>query len=424
MFKKLKKITNEFKINSISKLTVAFKHRKKNIKNFHINFLKQKKFLVLFMFFCMLLSIMLIIYNAPVSRGKLLREVENSLLSNNSKKLSKYIRADESKVLPFELEPLIRYYNSKPEQVSELIYNLNNFEKNEIIKLKSKDSIFGQSFYLDIKPAFVKFKFNVEGVEASIGKNKISTSDLAIKLIPGLYDLNYKLETDFGDIEEVLEVLVLKDTSELIDVNATNINIYSNFNDATIFINDINTGITVDKFKDIGLIPTDKGLTMHLERQFPWGKIKSKKVDISNEKYYKLDIIMVNDKLNEEVKDNISEFYNSTFEALNNKNIDLILYSTEEVKSKVYKYIEEKSLIFTNNYEISDLKVIIEKSDFKFEDQLYKGSILTRINYKVFKKMLPFLSKQHEQQFLIQIEFKENKWHIKDIQSINVNLTQ
>lgn len=386
-----------------------------------LKFLRRKVNLIVLIFF-LLVGSLFIILNIPISKTKLLEKLESNFSKSSTLGIAKYIKLDQSKVLPFELEPLIRYYNSNPQEISILIDELKNKGKSGNIILESEVGLFGKNYFININTVKAKFDFTVDGVKASLGKSDIIPGKVSIGLVPGIYDLSYKLNTNYGEVSKIIKVSILDDTTSIIEVNASNIILYSNFDDGKIFINNKNTGVTVDNVKEIGLLPTDKGLTLHLEREFPWGNIKSSNVIIKGELHYKLDINIVNDKLRMDVNNMINSFYNSTFEALNSRNKEFILNSTEEVKSKVYNYIEEKSLLFKNDYKISDLQVIIEKSDFKFEDGLYKGNILTEINYSTFKKLVPFLSKQNNQLFLMQIQYDQDQWVVKDIQDIDINI--
>ena len=137
--------------------------------------------------------------------------------------------------------------------------------------------------------------------------------------------------------------------------------------------------------------------------------------------YLKLDINMANDNLINMINQDISKFYNSVFEALNKKNKDEILNCTEEVKDTIYSYINEKSILFSNNYEINNINVEIEKSDFKYEDYIYKASILTKASYNISKNLLPFLETKYENYFLLNLEYVENGFKVIRIQKINID---
>ena len=129
---------------------------------------------------------------------------------------------------------------------------------------------------------------------------------------------------------------------------------------------------------------------------------------------------MVNDELNTIIDENINEFYFSSFEALNNKDKNLILGATDEVKEMIYNYIDEKAFLLSNNYKISDLSVEIEKSDFKYEDNIYKASLVTRIDYNVYKKLLPFVKEFNQSYFILNLEYESGDFIIKGIQKINI----
>ena len=60
---------------------------------------------------------------------------------------------------------------------------------------------------------------------------------------------------------------------------------------------------------------------------------------IKDEQYIKLDINMVNDVLNNMIDETVNDFYSSSFQALNNKDKNIISRATEEVKELVYNYI-------------------------------------------------------------------------------------
>ena len=168
-----------------------------------------------------------------------------------------------------------------------------------------------------------------------------------------------------------------------------------------------------------GPIPTNKDLQLYIKRDFPWGEISSEKVKITKDGYIKLDINMVNDTLMTNVKEVINKFYETSFEALNSRDKSLVINCDEKVKEKVYNYIEEKALILKNNYKITDLNVEIEKSEFKYENEIYKGSIYTNIDYNVYKKMLPFIKTGYDSKFLISIVYRDGNWIIEDIQKFN-----
>ena len=81
---------------------------------------------------------------------------------------------------------------------------------------------------------------------------------------------------------------------------------------------------------------------------------------------------MVNDELINIVSKDINGFYESVFEGLNKRNKENIINCTDSVRDSVYNYINEKTLLFSNNYEIADMNVEIEKVILNMKI-VYKG---------------------------------------------------
>ena len=120
------------------------------------------------------------------------------------------------------------------------------------------------------------------------------------------------------------------------------------------------------------------------------------------------------------IDETVNDFYSSSFQALNNKDKNIISRATEEVKELVYNYINEKTFLLSNNYEITDLAVEIEKSDFKYEDNIYKASLVTRIDYSVYKKILPFVKNFNQSSFILNLEYEDEEFIIKGIQKVDI----
>ena len=105
---------------------------------------------------------------------------------------------------------------------------------------------------------------------------------------------------------------------------------------------------------------------------------------------------------------------------ISNKDKNIILGATDEVKQFAYNYINEKTFLLSNNYEISSLAVEIEKSDFKYEGNIYKASLVTRIDYSIYKKIFPFVKNSNESSFILNLEYEDGEFIIKGIQKVDI----
>ena len=245
-----------------------------------------------------------------------------------------------------------------------------------------------------------------------------------VTLIPGRYEVSYKLKTDYGDIAESKDMEFLEDGDINVEVAAEYITLYSNFNDAKVYINGKDTEKTVSEIKTYGPIPKNKDIIIYLTKEFPWGVVKSPEVKIQEDNILKLDINMANDKLLATIENTLRGFYNSLFDALNNKDISLMENVEENSREEIFNSIYEKTMIFSNNYTIDDLELKIANSEFKYENERYVANILVDINYSVAKKILPFIKEEKEERFLIVLIYDEGKWLVESSQRIELELDE
>ena len=364
----------------------------------------------------------LVIYSScSTSKEKVLEGFKNALISEDSGKVCKYVRVNDERASAKELEPLIKYYSGHEKKIKIIESELRQKGKSGNFVLKSKNGILRDKYYISISTVVVDFTTDTKNVDVQFGNKKFKLVDKAeFDVIPGSYDVNYSYNTEYGDITEDINVDLIANKTIELKVNGNYITLYTNFDDAKVFINNIDTNLQAKDIKNYGPIPKDKEVVMYLQREFPWGNIKSENININNQQYVKLDINMVNDELMAMVSKIVNEFYSSAFEALNNRDKELIINSTAIIKDTVYNYINEKALLFSNNYEITDLQVEIEKSDFKYEDEKYKASLVTKINYNVYKKILPFIKTPNESSFILNLEYDHGIFIINGIQKVDI----
>ena len=98
----------------------------------------------------------------------------------------------------------------------------------------------------------------------------------------------------------------------------------------------------------------------------------------------------------------------------------VIQNADEDTKDKIYDDIFKKYLFFANNYKISDMNLNIEKSDFEYEDEIYKANVVVKINYDIYKKILPFIKENREEMFLVNLKYENNSWISVGIQKFNM----
>lgn len=394
----------------------------KNIKEIGVKTLWERNRLKFLIMFISIFAIFIFLLSSfGLSKEEVLSKFELALINGNPSTLAQYVKVENEKVSSKELQPLIDGYDKDKVRIKKIVNELRKVGKSGNFTVESRKGFLKEKYYIDINTINVSFITNINDVDIEFSNKRFNLIDKAeFDVIPGTYKVLYTYKTEYGDISESKIVNLMEDETVEINVDGRYITLYSNFDDAKVFINDLDTGLEAKDVKNYGPLPKDKDIKIHLEREFPWGKINSEEVLISNDQYIKLDINMVNDELNNMIYEKVNEFYFSSFEALNSKDKSLILGATEEVKEMVYNYINEKAFLLSNNYEITDLSVEIEKSDFKYEDNIYKASLVTRINYSVYKKLLPFVKNSNESSFILNLEYENEDFIIKGIQKIDI----
>ena len=371
----------------------------------------------------LILALVSIVFNItkPMSKKELINQLEMALLKGKENWVERNIKIDGAKAENDELKPLIHYYLLNNKDVEQVISNLKKNNNSGNLTIESEKSLLGENYYLNLSTISINITSDIKEAIIYINGREVNKEEL-VSLIPGTYEVAYKLKTDYGDVEETKEMDILSSGDVKIEVAAEYITLYSNFSDAKVYINEKDTKKTVSEIKKYGPIPNNKDITIYIAKDFPWGVIKSPEIKVQEDNILKIDINMANDELLATIENTLREFYNSLFDALNNKDSSLIENIEENSREEVFNSIYEKPKVFANNYTISDLELKIANSEFKYENEKYVANILVDMDYSVAKKILPFIKEQKEERFLLSLIYNEEKWLVESSQRIELKL--
>ena len=371
----------------------------------------------------LILALVSIVFNItkPMSKKELINQFEMALLKGKENWVERNIKIDGAKAENDELKPLIHYYLLNNKDVEQVISNLKKNNNSGNLTIESEKSLLGENYYLNLSTISINITSDIKEAIIYINGREVNKEEL-VSLIPGTYEVAYKLKTDYGDVEETKEMDILSSGDVKIEVAAEYITLYSNFSDAKVYINEKDTKKTVSEIKKYGPIPNNKDITIYIAKDFPWGVIKSPEIKVQEDNILKTDINMANDELLATIENTLREFYNSLFDALNNKDSSLIENVEENSREEVFNSIYEKPKVFANNYTISDLELKIANSEFKYENEKYVANILVDMDYSVAKKILPFIKEQKEERFLLSLIYNEEKWLVESSQRIELKL--
>ncbi|NKF06244.1 hypothetical protein J1C67_02695 [Clostridium gasigenes] len=385
-----------------------------------VSFIKVRKYLITSISIIIIILLMVSGKGFITSEDKLLNDLEISMKQGDSSKIYGDILVADKKVSRSELDPLIKYYNSDTTKINKVLSELKNSGVGEVFTIKSNKKGIWKDYYLEVNTVDIKVNCNFSNAKIFVDSNELNEDNRSSGIVPGLYKIKAILKTNYGDVEKEIEVSLIQNEEVSINLEAVDLNITSNFNDAKVLINDKDINKKVSEIGDYGPIPTNESIDIGVQREFPWGIIKSEKIKVNDSPNINIDINMVNEELTTQIELSINKFYESVFNALNKRDYRLIVLTNEEIQRKIYDEINKKSLIFKNNYEISELETKIENSEFKYEDNLYKAQIVIKINYSIDKKMFLLSKNREESMFLTNMELVGDEWIIKEIQKFGL----
>lgn len=399
--------------NIISRLklmnkTQIFKNLKKNWIN------------VVIISLCLFFSIGYIVGTTVNSRDNLLSKLEVALKNNDVTLLSTLVQLNGKRIDKELLEPIMEYYNADSKRVDTTISRLKTKYETSDMKLESRKFLFWNKSYINMKTYNIKIKSNFDKAIFTVNEFDPITADGELgDILPGIYKIEGNLDSEYGEVKNNSKILLTNDVVITLNLPAKNIVVDSQFTDAEIYINNKNTGFIVKDKKEIGPLPIDGTITMHLEKDFPWGRIKGEKVKVSSNPSMRLDINMENDKLKAEIKDIITNYYNGVFQALNEENKALISNSTEEAQDKMYKILEEKYFFLKNKYIINEINIIEENNEYCYKDGQFRAIIVVDINYEI-SKLLGINKSSNSKSFFTRLLYVDGNWKVENVENFSL----
>ncbi|MGL4774654.1 MAG: TcaA 3rd/4th domain-containing protein [Clostridium sp.] len=359
--------------------------------------------------------------NVKTTESQLYRRLESSLKNGKERALREIIRVNGKEVDKGKLKPLVDYYEGNSEKVNLLMKELKGDGKSTHMEIKNESGLLGSSYYVELKVYNLRVDSNYkEGTIYINDTEQISAGNTLRGLVPGVYTIRGVIEGEFGQIEETQNVVVERDAVTTLNYKASDVTINSPFGDAIVFINGEKTDYTVDEFKDIGPITQDGTVKAHIEKDFPWGKIKSEEYTIKDISNIKIDMEISNDVLIKDVTNVVNGFYESVFSALNEEEKDLITNATSEAVNKVYGIMERKYFILKNKYIVENIELKQENSVYSFEGKKYKATIVADVEYEVSKEFLGFDKERKNNKFFTKLVYENGKWVVENVENFSL----
>jgi membrane-associated protein TcaA len=185
------------------------------------------------------------------------------------------------------------------------------------IKKDGKKWLVFDRYIISVKPYYVNVYSNFEGSKVYVNDDQVGKikEDEPLKvgpILPGEHELKIVYKGEYSNLEDQMKLDFSEAENNILEADleleAAFVDVYSNYEDATLFINGKDSGMLVEDAYEIGPFAIDGTITLHAEKEFETGTIKSDEVTIEDSGSIELYI-----DYEEPVEPELDEEYFSTF---------------------------------------------------------------------------------------------------------------
>ena len=411
---------------SKNKLQRYFENLYKDIKEIGSirirGFIKKRIKLILVLCVVLSLGIGYFIGSLGNSKDQILISLEVALKNEDANKLKKIVKLEDKKLSAEDLKPLIEYYKENSLRIVEDIKRLKQGQETEIFYIVEENNMIFSEIYIKLKTYDIKVNSNFDSGKFVINDSyeTIYSKESFENVIPGKYLIKGILDSKYNNIETVKEINILESKEVEIDFNAINITVESPYQDAEVYINDVDSNLTVEEAKEIGPFNLEETNYIYIKRNFPWGEVQGEKVYIRDIPIVKANINFENNEMKNDILELAKEFYNSVFDALNMEDKSYITGATNGTKEKVYNILEKSYILLKNKYIIDEIEVVEDKSEYSYKDQVYRATIVVKVDYSIEKKLFGLNETKNSKLFFTNIIYENDEWVVEDVENFSL----
>ncbi|PAV28963.1 hypothetical protein CIL05_13355 [Virgibacillus profundi] len=336
----------------------------------------RRKHLLLFVFIMIpivALSIFYFVGKEKFTPDNIIQDLEESVTNEDVNSLQDLIStSDEAfKITKDNTAILMKFFINNPEKFKNIINKLN--EQAELLKNNHTESnsvaMFGtinltedgkqwllfDKYTLDIIPANIMLATDNKEIDLYINDEKVATSSNETfeesfgPFMPGTHRLKAAFENQYTSTEMEDEVSLFdmaEDTKRhSLKLPVTDVSLTSLYNEYKLFINDEETDITINEGEQsIGIFPADSSTSVHIQKEFPWGVVKSEEATISSGaiQFDSIQVLSKDEQL--ELMQQLNGTVSSYHEALTKKDVSLYQDGvTDNMKKILADHLEDTS---------------------------------------------------------------------------------
>lgn len=290
----------------------------------------------------------------------------------------------------------------------------------------------GKTYRLEVKPYYFKGNFNYDEIHLNLADNylaKVEPNKEYGPFFPGRYDVDAVYPWKFGDLKAFREFDLFnpspKGPKEIVNMdlsfNIKTVDISTNNNEAKIYVNDQDTGLTMADLEDGILSGYSPEATLQLAIDTPWGEFTSEKMilgELGDEA--QLNINYNNDNLTGSVTGALTQFVRDDVRAFNNLNPGEYTNLADPERSRRQSIIGAMSVLGSSvNSSVSEVKIDLGSMDLSRSDDQYLMSV--NMKYAEYRStQSTFFSSENTINYHLKVYmfYDGNNWNIYDISDI------
>lgn len=416
------------------------------------NKLKKKSIFYLAGIVTLLIFILCYALSYVHSKEYTISRLKDALLKNDSKTAVSLIKSSDKKLIINEktIKSFFEYLNKDPKNVQNLLNTI--YRQSAALDGKKDPECWNYyltlkksgSYYFEMKPCFVDLNVHDNSVNIYIDDKFVCTSDkdnfsfTCGPYVQGQHKVTTVYKSPLGNFEDSKSVNFISVFSKegkpynyfcYLPLNYNFIRLTCNFNDAEIFVTGTDIGKTVKDFSVFGPVNKLSDTVIYVQKEFPWGTLRSKDYEINKNTSADLDMSIdaVNEEVLNELKNAIAEYNKKTLvPALKDRSTSFLSPddpSAKQLKNQ-FDILSSNNIYFHGDYLHSDISADKISIFYSSEKDSYFASVISKDYYSEdygqssFQLSNPFIvtSKAGKtNSYYASYNLKERKWTIENI---------
>ncbi|MBP1968655.1 putative membrane protein YvbJ [Virgibacillus natechei] len=250
----------------------------------------------------------------------------NESLSINMDNTSNFVEFLEENAEVYE--NLIHKLNDQAEAINQNVtpYNSDGDYGTLHLAKDGKQWLFFDDYKLEVTPMYIELATETDEIDLAINGEKVTTSsqeDTFGPYMPGTHVVRAGYANEYTSTEVTDEITTFDSAEDTvrheIELPLTEVSITSTYDDYKLFVNGEQTDIDINEGENpIGTFPSDSSTTVHIQKEFPWGNVKSEEEPISSDaiRFDEVEVFTQDEKtaLMEQINESISLFHEALTE--------------------------------------------------------------------------------------------------------------